>query len=434
MAIGASWVAAGVVAPGVPVAFPARGVPVPYSWSKPLCAFACGSGAAVFVCASARTRLNVRRLPCAPPAAPVPATHDTVPAAAAPDTAKHVETTLFGVKLGGYAEASYVYANHPVGHAIVGRLYDRFANTFTLNALKLWLDRPYATDKFDAGFHADVIFGQNARVLQSNGFNLGDHGDVTQLFVTLNVPTPNGNGLQFKVGKMVTLMGLEVVESFANPNWSEGNQFIYVENFTQLGVSAEYKFNKHIDAELRVFNGWDQVEDLNTHQSFMGRLGIAPDDLTSIALVGFIGPEEPNDNTALRKGADVVVSRKFGKATAWVQGDYGKEDANDALPDPTQDASWWALGGWFAVDLQPALALSLRGDYLDDREGARTAAAFGLDGPAEQKIWTGTLTLGAKYWANMLLRPEVRYDHSNLLVFDGKKDQVTVALSTTFIF
>ena len=363
---------------------------------------------------------------------PVTVAHDSTPPSA--DTLKHLETTLLGLKLGGYAEASYVYSNHPVGQAIVGRLYDRFANTFTLNALKLWFDRPYATDKFDAGFHADVLFGQNARVLQSNGFDLGRHGDVTQLYVTLNVPTSDGNGLQFKVGKMVTLMGLEVIESFANPNWSEGNQFIYVENFTALGVSAEHRFSKQIDVELRVFNGWDQVEDVNTHQSFMGRLGIAPDSLTSIALVGYVGPEEANDNSALRKGADVLLSRKFGTSTAWVQGDYGKEDANGALPDPTRDASWWALGGWYAVDLRPSLAFSLRGDYMDDKEGARTAAAFGLEGAPEQKIWTGTVTLGVKSWANLLLRPELRYDHSNLAVFDGKKDQVTVALSTTYIF
>ncbi|MDB4909615.1 MAG: hypothetical protein JWO39_438 [Gemmatimonadetes bacterium] len=359
---------------------------------------------------------------------------DSTAASPAADSSAHVGTSLFGVKLGGFAEASYVYANHPVGHTVVGRLYDRFPNTFTLNALKLWLDRPYAADKFDAGFHADVIFGQNAKVLQSAGFDLGDQGDVTQLYVTLNVPTPNGNGLQFKVGKMVTLMGLEVIESYANPNWSEGNQFVYVENFTQLGVSAEYRFNKHVDAQLRVFNGWDQVEDLNTHQSFMGRVGIAPDDVTSIALLGYIGPEEADNNSALRKGAEVLLSRKFGKSTAWLQGDYGTEDANAALPDPTKDASWWAIGGWYAVDLHPALSLGLRGDYLDDKEGARTAGAFALESPAEQQLWTGTVTLGVKSWANLLLRPEIRYDHSNLEVFDGNKDQMTVALSTTFIF
>jgi hypothetical protein len=367
-------------------------------------------------------------------ATPAPAARDSAAAAAPADTMKHVETSLLGVKLGGYAEASYVYSNNPVGRTIVGRLYDRFANEFALNALKLWFDRPYATDKFDAGFHADIIFGQNAKVLQSNGFNLGDHGDVTQLYATLNIPTPNGNGLQLKVGKMVTLMGLEVIESFANPNWSEGNQFVYVENFTQLGVSAEYRFNKHVDAELRTFNGWDQVEDVNTHQSFMGRVGIAPDDLSSIAIVGYAGPEEAGNNSALRKGADVLLSRKFGKSTAWLQGDYGKEDANAALPDPTQDASWWALGGWYAVDLRPSLGLSFRADYLDDKQGARTAAAFGIEGPADHRIWTGTATLGVKSWPNVLVRPEIRYDHSNLTVFNGKKDQLTLALSTTYVY
>lgn len=364
-----------------------------------------------------------------------PIAHDSGAAAAAPaDSARHVETSLLGVKLGGYAEASYVYSTKPAGHFIVGRLYDRFQDQFTLNALKIWLDRPYATSKFDAGFHTDVIFGQNARSLRSVGFDLGDHGDVTQLYVTLNIPTPNGNGLQFKLGKMVTLMGLDVIESMANPTWSEGNQFIYVENFTAVGASAEYRFNKHVDAQLRVINGWDQVEDLNSHKSFMGRLGIAPDDLSSIAFVGYAGPEEPDDNSAMRYGGNLLLSRKFGASTAWLQGDYGKEDANAALPDPTRNASWWAVGGWYALDLQPTLGLALRADYLDDQQGARTVAAFGLDGSADHKLWSGTATLNVKAWQNALLRPEIRYDHSNFTVFDGSKSQVTFALSTTYVY
>ncbi len=168
--------------------------------------------------------------------APAPATGtaaaDTAGKKAAP------EPPLAGLKLSGYAEASYAYSSQAVGRTIPGRLFDRFQDQFALNAVKVALDRPYAPDRFDAGVHADVLVGQNATVLRSTGFDLGDEGDITQLYITLNIPTPNGNGLQLKAGKMVTLLGQEVLEDVANPNWSEGNQFIYVENFTALGVSA----------------------------------------------------------------------------------------------------------------------------------------------------------------------------------------------------
>src|SRR2546422_6774999 len=54
--------------------------------------------------------------------------------------------------------------------------------------------------------------GQDATVIQSNGFNLGAQADVPHLYVTLNVPTASGNGLQFKVGRIPTLMGLRSEE------------------------------------------------------------------------------------------------------------------------------------------------------------------------------------------------------------------------------
>src|SRR5256714_10636151 len=88
------------------------------------------------------------------------------------------------------------------------------------------------------------------------------------------------------------------------------------------------------------------VADNNTHKSLMARVGIYPDALTSIGVVGFWGPEEAVSNTANRYGVEGLLWRKLGKAALWVQGDYGREQANAALPDPTLDAKWSAVGAW----------------------------------------------------------------------------------------
>src|SRR5213083_1071080 len=222
-----------------------------------------------------------------------------------PAAANHVETTLAGFKLTGFAEGSYSYSGRSVGDSsIVGRLYDRLQNRFMLNALAVVLDKPYDPAKFSAGFHGELLLGQDATVIQSNGFNLGAQADLPHLYVTLNVPTASGNGLQFKLGRIPTLLGLEVIETYANPNWSEGNQFIYVENFTALGVSVETKFNNYLDAQFRIINGWDQVSDNNNRKSLMGRVGIYPDAVTSLGIVGYWGPEEANINNANRYGVD----------------------------------------------------------------------------------------------------------------------------------
>jgi Putative beta-barrel porin-2, OmpL-like. bbp2 len=351
-----------------------------------------------------------------------------------PQAVNHLETTLAGFKLTGFAEGSYSYSGHSVGTTIVGRLYDRQQNAFALNALAVVLDKPYDPAKFSAGFHTEVLVGQDATVIQSTGFKLGDQGDIPHLYVTLNVPTASGNGLQFKVGRIPTLLGLEVIETYANPNWSEGNQFIYVENFTGTGLSVETKFNDHVDAQFRVINGWDQVADVNTHKSLMGRVGIYPDALTSLGIVGFWGPEEPNDNTANRYGVDGLLWHKFGSTQLWVQGDYGQEQANGALPVPTEDAKWWALGAWVTNDFSSTLGLALRADYVNDENGARTSGLFGFSPNTGQKFGSGTATLNIRSWPNAVVRPELRYDRSNLATFNGKKDQVTVALGVAYLY
>src|SRR3989449_91575 len=341
------------------------------------------------------------------------------------------------LKLSGWAEASYVYSRHSAGDTIiVGRLYDRLQNRFTLNAFGVVLDKPYDPAKRSAGFHVEALFGQNATVIKSGGgaLDLGTQGDIPHLYVTLNLPTASGSGVQFKAGRIPTLMGLEVIETAANPNWSEGNQFIYVENFTALGVSLETKLNQHLDVQLRVINGWDQVSDNNNRKSLMGRVGISPDTLTSIGLVGFWGPEETGDNTANRYGAEALVWRKLGGAQLWVQGDYGREQASAALPTPAQDAKWWALGSWLLYDFRPSLGLALRGDYVDDENGARTSGSLGFPANTGQKIASGTATLNIRAWPNAAVRPEVRYDRSTLAAFAGKKDQVSIALGVAYLY
>ncbi len=340
-----------------------------------------------------------------------------------------------GFKLTGFAEGSYAYSGRSVGDTtIVGRLYDRLQNRFMLNALAVVLDKPYDAAKFSAGFHSELLLGQDATLIKSGGFDLGAEADLPHLYVTLNVPTASGNGLQFKVGRIPTLLGLEVIETYANPTWSEGNQFIYVENFTGTGVSVETKFNSYVDAQFRVINGWDQVHDNNNRKSLMGRVGIYPDALTSIGIVGFWGPEEPNNDTANRYGVDALIWRKLGKAAVWMQGDYGKERANAALPDPTTDARWWALGGWVTYDFSSSVGLAVRGDYVNDENGARTSGVLGFPANTGQKFGSGTATLNIRAWPNAVVRPEVRYDRSTLAAFAGKQDQVTLALGVAYLY
>jgi hypothetical protein len=347
-------------------------------------------------------------------------------------------------KFTGYAEASYAYSNEAESGAIIGRLYDRYSNAFELNSFELIADRPINTAKLDAGVHANVIVGQNATLLHSVGFNpLGPDGDVTQLFVTVNVPTKNGNGIQFKMGRLATFMGVEVIEDEANPVWSEGNQFIYVENFTATGLEVDDKMSNTFTLSVRLDNGWDRIVDTSGHKDVMASLAFTPDTVgTALTIVPYFGAQN-DDNSATRKGVDAVFTKRVSKATIWLQGDYGEEDKSADLPDPTKNATWWAVGGWISYPLSGTASFSGRADYTVDEDGARTdnaffpslATVFGAGLPyVANTLWSLTGDLNITTFPNVTIRPEVRFDHSSYEVFNGHGSQVSVALSMAYAF
>jgi hypothetical protein len=235
-------------------------------------------------------------------------------------------------------------------------------------------------------------------------------------------------------------MGLEVIEDVVNPNLSEGNLFVYVENFTNTGLRMDAKPAEKVDFQLAVFNGWDVVEDNNTKKSFMGRLGLTPTATTTIGLLGFVGNEKSAVNgvtpSGNRYGGEVLLTQKAGKATVYLQGDYGEE--SDAF-GPDLKAKWWAAGVWATYDVSPALTVAVRGDYVDDKNGFRTSGVLGYPANPRNKFGSGTLTLNIKKWDSALIRPEIRYDRSNLTAFEDSdggfhKDQFTFALGASYLF
>jgi hypothetical protein len=340
------------------------------------------------------------------------------------------------VKLSGYVTSSYVYASKPTGRAIVGGLYDRLQDQVMLNAARISLERPVATGKFEAGFRVDALFGQNAPQIWSNGLHLGDQGDLPQAFVTLNIPTGHGNYVQFKAGKMWTLLDVEVIDEGLNPNFSHGYQFIYLTNVTNTGLGVDAKLSAKVDAQLRVINGWDVVEAIHNAKWFMGRVGVTPSDQAALAFFGYYGPEQPGNVRNKRYGGEFIGTFKpASTATVYAQLDAGGEQG---IGPGGGDAKWWGAGLWGAFDVDPKLTLALRGDFMDDRDGVRTSGVFGFPVAPSRRIGSGTVTLNVKSWAHALVRPELRVEHSNRDDFGNagalSATQVTVGLAVSYLF
>jgi Putative beta-barrel porin-2, OmpL-like. bbp2 len=337
------------------------------------------------------------------------------------------------VSVTGSVTTSFTSSTRALNDTIVGRLYDRRQNEFMLNVANLTVERLPATDRWEAGFHVEAWFGQNAAVVKAAGLNLGSEADIWKAYTAFNIPlSGTGRYLQIKGGKMATLMGVEGGEDVLNPNLDNSWQDIFLEPFTETGIEFDAQFSPRVDAEIRISNGWDQVTDVNHAKSVMARLGLTPDDKTLIALLGFVGPEQPNNTQNERLGAEALLSRKIGAAsTAWLQLDYGQEAG---AAQGGGQAKWYAAGAWLTYDVASTTSLALRGDYMNDRDGARTSGLFGFPVNAGQKVGSATATLNVKRWDHALIRPEIRYDHSTLPVFNANQSQLSFSVGLSYIF
>jgi hypothetical protein len=336
------------------------------------------------------------------------------------------------ITISGYTTVSYSYASQPNGSRITGRLYDRLHDQMMLNAARLTFAKAPAPEKLAAGFQVDLLFGQNAPQIRSAGLSLGDHGDLPQAFVSLNVPAGEGRYVRFSAGKRWTLMDIEYVDEILNPNFSHGYAYIYVSDFTDTGLSLDAHLSSKAELGFRIINGWDVVEDNNTRKSFMGRLALTPSDRVALSFVGYLGPEQSGNGNDNRYGAQLIGTfQPAATAAVYTQLDVGGEEGLGASGGK---ASWWSGGVWAVVDVLPKASLALRGEYLNDADGVRTSGVFGFAAEASRKLASGTATLNIKTWEHALLRPEVRIERSNRDDFGGQRTQMTAGLAASFIF
>jgi hypothetical protein len=340
-------------------------------------------------------------------------------------------------EISGYVAASYFYNfNKPESRENTGRGFDVRHNEFQANKFVLKLEQPVNPNPFDwsAGYAAQVIFGQDAEFTQASGLSLGDHGDLLQAYLEVNVPV--GNGLKIIFGKHATPIGYELTETEQNYNWSAGNQWTFLEPFTHTGIQLSYQINEKWDAQLLVNNGWDNVRDNNNSLSFMGRVGFAPSDKTSYSFIAFGGPEQDGNDGAWRRGVHMVADHWFTRQfNGVIQLDYGKEDEADPNGN---DAEWFGAGLWLAYLPTEKWSVAVRGDWVKDGDGARTSGAPALapfSNHKGQELYSLTLTLNIKPISELRIAPEVRWDRSSRdNAFDGHKDQVTVGVGAAYFY
>lgn len=333
---------------------------------------------------------------------------------------------LKGITLSGFVDTSYTYNfNRPDSRTNTLRVFDTKDNSFEVDLVKLVFEKK--SDE-GVGFRTDLDFGHTAQILggATGGSSSDDDDDFEfqQAYLTYNAL-----GIDWMIGKFVTLHGAEVIEAPSNHNISRSFLFGYAIPFTHTGIMGTKPIGDALDIKFGMVNGWDNTTDNNRAKTGHFGIGYHPSDLFAITVNGMYGAEKDDDTADKRKLMDVVATiNPIKNLTLVLNYDLGKEDNGLA---GGEDATWSGFSGIVHYALTDKLGVSLRGEAFNDRDGYKTGT--------DQDLWEGTFTISYALAENLTARCEYRHDDSNEEVFEDeggnlKDSQDTLAMEMTYSF
>lgn len=342
------------------------------------------------------------------------------------------------ISLNGLASGSYGYNfNRPPSRTNGLRVFDADDNTFKIDVIELAVQRP-TPNPGDAGFRLDLTAGGSIpHVAAAAGLFRdadGKAGDIDMHQAYVSYLARVGRGLRLDLGKFITPMGYEVIDGYDgyNDNATRSILFGYAIPFTHTGVRASYPLGDRVSGTLYLVNGWDNATDNNRDKSMGAQLGVTPCAEFSAYANALYGDERGGEVEHGRLVLDGVATWKPApRVSIGLNVDYGREQhaaPTDGGPEDAPAATW--SGGAFYVryGLSDRLALIARGETFEDPDGVRTGVAQRLD--------ELTLTPELKVTSSLLLRADLRYDHSDAMVFEtdgGLKDHQTTVLVNALV-
>ena len=301
--------------------------------------------------------------------------------------------TASGISVSGYVAASYY---HSSGYSSYHE-FDIQHDTFQLDQAGVTVAYQ---PKEGFGALVNVIGGEDARIINASEQGLASSNstfNVTQAFVQY-VAGP------FTVigGKYVTLAGAEVIAPTGNTNFSRSLLF-FAEPLTHTGIRATYAASDQVSLIAGVNNGWNTTS--TSYGSKTGELGASftPNKQFSLAAQAYLGKTPAFD--AEKTLIDLVATyNATDTLTLILSYDWGKQEQN-GLPN----LQWNGLAGYVNYAINSLWRVSVRAEYLDDKDGLNTGT--------DQKLKEATVTFGFAPAKSFELRLEGRYDKSDKTTF-----------------
>ncbi len=326
------------------------------------------------------------------------------------------EKATNGIQISGFVDAYYsLNFGHPTPvPGIFGnqgmRAFDVQADKISLNAAELVFQKAPGT--VPVGFRVDLDFGPGTDIVHAvepGGTEV--YKNVQQAYVTYVAPL--GKGLTIDMGKFVTHMGYEVIESKDNWNYSRGLLFTWAIPFYHAGLRVTYPVADGVTVTLLGVNGWNNVASANAGKDVGAEIIITAIPKVTIVQNAIWGSFAAD---GLRRDVydTIVTITPTDKLSLAANFDFGRDDClSFTTPGggcgTPGNASWYGLAAYGRYAFTDATALALRGEWYKDPDGTTTGLV--------QTLGEATITGEWKIGGALLTRLEYRHDWSNQTPF-----------------
>ena len=377
---------------------------------------------------------------------------ESTPAAApAADAGKTTIASLLGpTSFSGFVDGYYGFNfNQPAfaPTAINGlRFFDAFTNQFGLNMVELIVDKapdPSAGVAGRTGYHVSLAFGQAINAVNGSEpvTGIGFDQYLKEAYFSYLV----SKAFQVDIGKFVTPMGAEVIESNANWNYSRAILFYYPIPYYHFGARAKYTFSPKFNVTGYLVNGFNNVVDFSNAKTYGVSFGWTPNAKWAINENFMSGPQpEPGNFNNTKDYTNLndlnLTYSPTAKLSLMIDGVYASGPkvytANSKgvlVAGPTVD--YGGIAGYIKYG-SANNNLAVRYEYYSDPYGFTLFNGFGFNRGGAQEV---TTTFTHMLASSLMTRFEYRYDFASHPIFlkgatEFTKNQNTLTLGMVYSF
>lgn len=337
------------------------------------------------------------------------------------------EAGMSSVETSGFIDLYYSYnLNKPDSDTNVGSNFDFYHNSIGINLAELVFQKSASP----VGFRIDLDFGETTDFIHCGAVSCpGGHPEapyknIQQAYISWATP----HGITLDVGKFVTHLGAEVIETKDNWNYTRSLLFCCAIPYYHSGLRANLPISDQFSITGYLYNGWNNVvNDTNNSKTYGVQLSAAPVKRLPI-LFNWIGPEEGAGFDG-KQVYDLIVT--YNAADAWsfmLNYDHGRQDPLGG----GASVSYAGIAAYAKWSMEPC-AFAFRFEHVEDDDGV-------LFGSADNAVQEFTLTGEHKVAQNLLVRLEYRHDKADANIYEDddpasftdKQDRLVAGLTYTF--